>query len=360
MLESRNYLSLALKLILFLSILNSIYFQLWHILSANIFLLILVFIPDILKSSSKVIFPKEFELTLLIFVILTIIFGRTKGIIAPIAFGFGISFIGFIISTILSSTNKIKQNTLLITIFSFSLAVAFGTAIELIKYYLKMALGHTIDTSIYTFSMMTLTYVLAGALLSSIIGYIYMKTGLTPIKIIVNTLKAKNPDIFEKETTEEELKKLIAKGENEKLEFKSTLRTNLYTNQPDKKIEHSVLKTIVAFLNSKGGELIVGVEDNGNILGIEKDNFESTDKFNLHLMNLIKQKIGKKHLELIKVESLAIQEKQVIRIDCKPSNNPIFLIQEDQEEFYIRTGPASNLVLGRELLDYVKKRFEKK
>jgi len=358
--ESRNYLSIALKLILFLSILNSIYFQLWHLLSANIFLLILVFIPDILKNSSKIIFPKEFEWTLLVFIIITIIFGRTKGIIAPLAFGIGIAFIGFIISMILHSTEKAKQNHFLIIIFSFSLAVAFGTAIEIVKYYLKLVLGQPITLGVYTFSMSTLTYVIAGALISSIVGYIYMKTGLNPLKKIVNKFKAKNPEIFEKETDEKKLRELISKGENEKLEFKSTLRTNLHTNQPDRKIEHSVLKTLVAFLNSKGGELIVGIEDKGNILGIERDNFENSDKFHLHLMNLIKQRIGKKYLELIKVETMKIQEKSIIRIYCNPSNKPVFLSQDDQEEFYIRTGPSSNLIIGSELLEYVKKRFDKK
>ncbi len=358
--EPRNYLSVALKLILILSILSSIYYQLWHLLSANVFLLILIFIPDILKSSSKVVFPKEFEWTLMIFIVLTIIFGRTKGIIAPIAFGIGISFIGFIMSMILYSTNRVKQNRFLITIFSFSLAVTFGATIELVKYYLKLALGQPITTSVYTFSMSTLTYVIAGALLSSLVGYFYMKTELTPIKKLVNKFKSKNPDIFERETDEKELEELIKKGENEKLEFKSTLRTNLHTNQPDRKIEHSVLKTIAAFLNSKGGELIVGVEDNGEILGIEKDNFENVDKFNLHLMNLIKQRIGKKHLELIKVETLEIQNKKLIKIECKPSNKPVFLSQDDQEEFYIRIGPSTVLVIGSELIEYVKKRFEKK
>ncbi|MHC5083377.1 MAG: AlbA family DNA-binding domain-containing protein, partial [Planctomycetota bacterium] len=80
------------------------------------------------------------------------------------------------------------------------------------------------------------------------------------------------------EMTDGELIDTINTGEGDQLEFKSTLRWNLKANRPGKEIEISALKTIVAFLNSEGGSLIVGIEDNGNILGIEADNFPNEDK----------------------------------------------------------------------------------
>ena len=43
-------------------------------------------------------------------------------------------------------------------------------------------------------------------------------------------------------------------------EFKATLRTNLHTGQSDPKMEHAVLKTLVAFLNSSGGTLFLAVK----------------------------------------------------------------------------------------------------
>ena len=46
-----------------------------------------------------------------------------------------------------------------------------------------------------------------------------------------------NPKLFsESEVNNESIKNIIKKGENEKIEFKSTLRTNLHTKQIDKKI----------------------------------------------------------------------------------------------------------------------------
>ena len=66
-------------------------------------------------------------------------------------------------------------------------------------------------------------------------------------------------------------KALIAQGESNTLEFKSTLRYCLRQKSPQKYVEHAVMKTIAAYLNSEGGVLLIGVDDNGIILGLEND-----------------------------------------------------------------------------------------
>jgi type I restriction enzyme R subunit len=73
---------------------------------------------------------------------------------------------------------------------------------------------------------------------------------------------------------------LSKRGESKTLEFKSTLRWNLKEDrQDDKFVTHAVLKTIAAFLNTDGGDLLIGVADDGSIVGIERDQLESDDKF---------------------------------------------------------------------------------
>jgi DNA-binding NtrC family response regulator len=91
---------------------------------------------------------------------------------------------------------------------------------------------------------------------------------------------------------ERELRELIEKGENDRLEFKSTLRFHLKAGRNDPVIELAVLKTIAAFLNSAGGVLLIGVEDAGKVVGIELDRFPDVDKFQLHFWNLVRQSIG--------------------------------------------------------------------
>jgi len=355
----KEHLSLAVKLILILSIINAIYLQLWHIMSANIFLLIMMFAPQIIKKSYKLRIPIEFEWVLLIFVLLTFFIGRIKFAIAPIFFGIAVGMIGFIILLILYSNNQIKKNYFLIILFSFNFAVAFGFVLEILKYYLKLILGHELSAGIYAFSMMTMTYVIIGAAISSLFGYVYMKRKIKVLDRVVKKFKEINPKLFSKTDSPEEILELIKKGEGEKTEFKSTLRINLHTNEIDRRLEHSVLKTITAFLNSDGGILLIGVSNKGQIRGIERDRFEDNDRFNLHLMNLIKEKIGKKYLAFIGFEQILVEEKTVLKITCKRSNKQVFLKTSVGEEFYIRAGPSSIQISGSELIEYVAERFRR-
>ncbi len=355
-----NYFSIAIKLILILSIITSLNNHLWHIASTNLFLLILTFTPQILKSSTKIKFPKEFELMILVFVIITLFLGNIKGIIAPIMFGIGTGLIALIILFILYSSNQIKRNYFLITIFSFTFAISFGLALEMLKFYIKKMLAQPLSPEIYLFTMNNLTYVIIGAIIASAIGLIYLKTRFSAIENILKKIKSSNPELFKKSNSLEETIEEIKKGESENQEFKSTLRINLHTNEPDKKIEHTTLKTITAFMNSKGGTLYLGVTDEGKILGIEKDKFPNKDKFQLHLTNIIKQKIGKKHLRLLSIETIKIKDRHITRIETKPSKSPIFLREGKEEEFFIRVGPQTSKLSGSELLEYVDKRFGKK
>jgi len=356
--KTRDYLSLSIKLILLLSIINAIYNQLWHIMSTNIFLLILMFIPEVTKKY-EVKIPKSFEWALLIFVIFTLFLGKAGGIITPIIFGITVAFIGLMILAILYSSNQIKKNYPLIILFSFNFALAFGVILELLKYFLKIILGHEITSDIYAYSMRNLAFVLVGALISIIIGFAYMENYGGWVRNIFGKLISMNPKLL-KRHEEEEISELIKKGENDKLEFKSSLRVNLYTKEIDKKIEYSVLKTISAFLNSKGGILLIGVSNKGEVLGIEKDKFEDEDKFSLHLINIIKEKIGKKNFGLINLKFLHHKEKTIMKVSCKKSKKEVFLKPSPkEEEFYIRVGPSSTKIFGSELIDYIEKNFRR-
>jgi predicted HTH transcriptional regulator len=56
------------------------------------------------------------------------------------------------------------------------------------------------------------------------------------------------------------LKKLIAEGENQKLDFKYCISDS-----------RKIARTLTAFANSDGGKLLIGVRDNGSIAGIRSD-----------------------------------------------------------------------------------------
>ena len=151
--------------------------------------------------------------------------------------------------------------------------------------------------------------------------------------------------------------KLIQMGESAILEFKSTLRWNIHAKFIDKDLEHDVLKTIVAYLNTEGGTLLVGVKDDGSILGIDLDQFPNDDKYLLHLANLINNKIGKQFIDQIKYGLKLFGNKKILRVDIKPSTTPVFLKYNGQDEFYVRNGPSSVQLSTSEVLEYSRKHF---
>ena len=68
-----------------------------------------------------------------------------------------------------------------------------------------------------------------------------------------------------------DLRVLIAKGESAELEFKSTFRWDLKENKVNRALENVVLKTLAGYMNGNGGTLLIGVADDGSIVGLEND-----------------------------------------------------------------------------------------
>ena len=151
---------------------------------------------------------------------------------------------------------------------------------------------------------------------------------------------------------------LIEEGENEFVEFKSTLRYNLFTKKFDKEIEHAALKTVAAFLNTSGGILILGVDDKKQILGLKDDNFKDDDHMMLHLTKLIQERIGIQHARFIKSNVESSNGKKVMRVDVKPASSPAYLTHINDEIFYVRTGPATSQMRVSKIYDYIQTRFQ--
>jgi predicted HTH transcriptional regulator len=149
---------------------------------------------------------------------------------------------------------------------------------------------------------------------------------------------------------------LIAAGETARVEFKSTMRMNLKTGKKGKEIELAWLKSAVAFMNSQGGVLLIGVDDRGAPLGLEADRFDSEDKCRLHLKNLLKQHIGLEFTKYIQFDIIDYLGRRVLIVECAPSREPVFLIEPRDEGFYIRSGPSSVKLSSRQVLQYLKRR----
>ncbi|MFH0820431.1 MAG: DUF262 domain-containing protein [Candidatus Peregrinibacteria bacterium] len=144
---------------------------------------------------------------------------------------------------------------------------------------------------------------------------------------------------------EDELREIILSLENEILEKKSTLRFDLREGNINKKLEYVIAKTISAFLNSEGGTLIIGVDDNGNILGLEKDiqtlEKQNLDGFSLHLRQVVKKYLGENYENYLKISFPKIENKEICVIKISKSGKPVFVNIEGDKEFFVRNGGSS-------------------
>ncbi len=156
--------------------------------------------------------------------------------------------------------------------------------------------------------------------------------------------------------TRDQLETLLQRGEGERVEFKSTLRWNLHTGKPDKRIENACLKTIAAYLNSVGGVLFVGVNDDGLPLGLEQDQFANRDKMLLHLHSLIKSHLGVEFTRYVRATVHGISGQDVLVVQCLPAPQPVFLSRDNEELFCVRTGNGSQPLKPSEILAYLEQR----
>jgi type I restriction enzyme R subunit len=156
---------------------------------------------------------------------------------------------------------------------------------------------------------------------------------------------------------------LIQAGESKTLEFKSTLRWNLKQDrQDDKVVTHAVLKTIAAFLNTEGGDLLIGVADDGSIVGIERDQLGNDDKFMLHLAQVVRNGLGDRAGTCIDPKTQIVQGKTVCAVSCQRSPEPVFLKSKGAEaapdgDFFVRSGPGTIQLPPESATEYIRTRF---
>ena len=162
---------------------------------------------------------------------------------------------------------------------------------------------------------------------------------------IFNELKKRIELKHKEDKKEDKVKELILNGENEALEIKSTLRFDLKEGIVNKKLEYVIAKTISAFLNTEGGTLIIGVDDDNNTLGLEKDiqtlTKQNIDGFELHLRQIIKKYLGDYFEKYIKVTFPKVDDKEICLIQIAKSGKPVFITFEENESFFVRNGNSS-------------------
>lgn len=123
-----------------------------------------------------------------------------------------------------------------------------------------------------------------------------------------------------------------------------------------------MLKTIAAFLNTEGGDLVIGVADDRTVLGIEHDRLESDDQYLRHLVQVVRNGLGDRASTCLDPRTQIVEGKTVCLVSCQRSPEPVYLKWKGMEQgadgdLYVRSGPGT-VRLGREdVAAYVRTRF---
>jgi hypothetical protein len=162
----------------------------------------------------------------------------------------------------------------------------------------------------------------------------------------------------------ETIQKVIAAGESTVVEFKSTGRKNRHIGDKDAAIEWAVIKSVAGFMNKHGGTLLVGVADDGSIVGIEEDfpyqgSKQNTDGWELWLTDLLTKALGKPAATDVEVTYAQIDGRTIARLSVKPSAQPVFATngKSGKPAFLVRINSSTQELLGHDILDYKAKHW---
>ena len=167
-------------------------------------------------------------------------------------------------------------------------------------------------------------------------------------------------DSFITEKKEEKkisLQDYVMMGESSTVEYKSTVRWDMDQNKINKELEKIIIKTINGFLNFEGGTLLIGIDDNGEIIGIDKDistlKKKNVDGFQQLLMSLISEYLGVEYSQYINITFENVENKNVCIINIDKAPQPVFVKEKDTKLFYIRSGNTTKLLNSEEAYNYI-------
>ena len=155
---------------------------------------------------------------------------------------------------------------------------------------------------------------------------------------------------------------LVTGGEHQHVEYKSSLVWDYHQQRANKGLHQPVMKTLVAFMNSSGGFLLIGVDDDGKVLGLEPDlqilRRPTVDAFETAFNMAFNKMIGVEFRQFADVAFPELDEKLICVLRVRPSTHPVFLLEEGNEKFYIRAGNASQSLTISQANRYIQRHFD--
>lgn len=185
----------------------------------------------------------------------------------------------------------------------------------------------------------------------------------SPTLVALNSLgaadRACDPIVPSDQTATEEISALLISGESHKVEFKETSRIDVKSGVKEKYIEDAIVKTVAGFMNSDGGDLLVGVADSGAAPGIQRDLAlfgESLDRYERWLTSdLLGKRIDPQLVaDHVRVAFVQFRGKVLVRVTVGSSRSAAWV---DNAKLYRRMGNQTVEVEGgREIASFISQR----
>ena len=179
-------------------------------------------------------------------------------------------------------------------------------------------------------------------IVSLIVAYLHPRPGLDPIAEVAK------------------------RGESESLEFKSSARWNMRAGKRDDAMETVITKTVAAFMNSGGGTLLIGVDDDGRLIGLGPDyatlKTPDADRFELWLRGMWRTRMGTNAAALPRVDFAPTPDgtAEVCRVTAPPSPLPVYLKPtkgHDGAALWVRVGNSTRRLEVADAVQYVATRW---
>jgi len=162
---------------------------------------------------------------------------------------------------------------------------------------------------------------------------------------------------------DDDVRGTIARGESATLEFKSTFRWDLREGHINRALETVVMKTLAGYMNSQGGTLLMGVADDGAIVGLDSDysalKKPGRDGLEQLLMTSIASKLGADACQSVQTVFHSVEGKDVCRVIVSPAHRPVYVRDGETPKLYVRTGVSTRELNVQEAINYTATRWKK-
>lgn len=167
-------------------------------------------------------------------------------------------------------------------------------------------------------------------------------------------------DLLERELRWD-LQSLISHGESERVEFKASMRWDTRENRVNKGLEAVIARTIAGFMNHQGGSLVIGVDDDGDPVGLERDYATlkrgDRDGFQQFLIGIVQRYLGTDLCAFVHVLFHDVGHKDVCRVVIESASRPVYFMDHGVPHYVLRAGNACRELDVREAMQHIAQRW---